>query len=122
MRFLALLFAALLAGGAAASAPAAAQSTNGCQGFSGHWLTTWPGGTTKMHIVGNKALYSYHGGILTGHVEGGVYSGTYAQSDGNTGTFRFVLSEGGNHFSGWYSPQSSPDQRVTWTGVCEGPP
>ena len=98
-----------------------AQSSAGCYGFTGRWATTWPGGTTKMRIEGSKGVYFYHGGTLTGHIANGVYWGTYAQSDGNTGTFKFTLSDDGNSFHGWFASSAAPDQHNYWRGICTGP-
>lgn len=121
MRFIALaLVLTAFAFGLFAS-PAAAQSSAGCRGFSGHWLTTWPGGTTKLHVVGTKGVFDYQGGILTGHIADGVFAGTYSEDNGSTGVFHFELGADGNSFKGWYAPSSDPSKHAHWNGICSGP-
>jgi hypothetical protein len=116
-----LLVLGLIAGSVFNAAPAASASSSGCDGFNGHWLTSWPGGTVKMQIAGTKGLYEYKGGILTGSLSGREFSGTYAENDGGTGTFTFKLDPGSNSFSGWYASAAHPDRHSVWTGVCTGP-
>lgn len=98
----------------------AAVSSAGCRGFIGHWLGTWKGGTTNMVLVHQKGSYDYRGGVLTGKWGNGVFSGSYSENDGSTGTFRFVLSDDGNSFHGWYATSANPDQHMYWNGICQG--
>ena len=101
--------------------PVRADSSAGCSGFNGAWTTTWSGGTVKMVIVKGRAAYAYHDGTLSGKIANGVFSGSYAESDGATGTFAFKLSDDGNSFDGWYAPSGAPSQRASWKGICIGP-
>ncbi|HVA34069.1 MAG TPA: hypothetical protein VNG31_07955 [Candidatus Baltobacteraceae bacterium] len=98
----------------------AAVSSAGCRGFIGHWLGTWAGGTTNMVLARQKGSYDYRGGTLTGKWGNGVFSGSYAQNDGSTGTFRFVLSNDGNSFHGWYATSAYPGKHLYWNGICQG--
>lgn len=101
--------------------PVRADSTAGCNGFNGSWMTTWSGGTVKMVIVKGRGAYTYLGGTLTGTIASGVFSGSYSQNNGASGTFAFKLSDDGNLFDGWYASSSTPSQRSSWKGICTGP-
>lgn len=102
-------------------APALAdQSSAGCVGFSGVWLTTWPGGTTKLRIERERGTYDFHDGIISGTLDGNVFTGVYSETDSN-GTFWFQLLADGNSFKGWYATSSDSNQHYYWRGICLGP-
>jgi len=111
--------ATVLALVAAASFIGAAPAAKGCSGFDGTWQSAWSEGTTILKIRGTAGTYDYKDGRVTGTIDGNVFSGRYAQSNG-TGTFRLTLAADGASFSGSYVTSNA--ETGPWTGVCAGPP
>jgi hypothetical protein len=116
-----LVLAALVAPVFLPTALRAAPSTAGCDGFTGRWITTWQGGTATLRVAGTKGTYDFKGGTVTGRLaDGNVFTGSYAENDGTSGTFRFTLLPDGNSFKGWYAQSTDPDRQYYWRGICIG--
>lgn len=95
-------------------------SSAGCNGFTGRWVTTWPGGTATLRITGTTGSYDYNGGTITGRLDDNVLTGSYAENNDATGTFWFRLLPDGNSFKGWYATAAAPDRHLYWRGICLG--
>ena len=89
--------------------------------FAGKWKSTWDSGPLPLWLRqnGNTVVggYDYKKGSMEGMVDGRVLTGTWSQSDGTRGTFRFTLSPDGQSFEGKWM---EPDKRTAaWNGVRE---
>jgi hypothetical protein len=102
---------------------AAVQTASGKTPWSGNWNTTWlekDGNRTvspmTMTQAGNNVSatfrYAYPGegsytGILTATVKGNTITGTYAETDNDTGYFEFALSQDQKAFTGTWAHASA---------------
>jgi hypothetical protein len=71
-----------------------------------------------MNIHGTAGTYDYKDGRVSGTIAGGVFTGTYVQSNGS-GTFTLKLAADGASFAGSYTTGDA--ESGPWTGVCIGP-
>jgi hypothetical protein len=88
------------------------------QSFSGTWKTAW--GPVTLAQVGNKVTGRYAGrftGKIEGEHDGSSLRLTWIQTNGERGKAVFVLSPGGDRFTGTWGSGASSTNGGAWNGT-----